>query len=300
MPPHLSSVRVFLAASLLAVIAASAAAQTSDFGTLTIQVRPPGADVFVDGERWVTPEASRSLVIQLLPGVHRVELRSPGWRPYVSEITIHAGENLPLNVALAQGPASPYPYPPPEGRRPQPPPQPSSPGPIVQTSTSYDGFVFAPDVRFTEINHDVSTLVGAYGGWVFAGQFLIGAGGYWQANDTFGTHLTYGGPVLEWRMFPTSAVGVNLHGLVGGGYVYADHGYGYPAPYGRGAANNGRYYYGYPYYASSDAFFVAEPEVQLVFRFGSSVRLQAGAGYRTTSANGLSGASGGISVQFGR
>jgi hypothetical protein len=47
-------------------------------------------------------------------------------------------------------------------------------------------------------------------------------------------------------------------------------------------------------------FFVAEPEAQVVFRFGSMVRLQAGAGYRATSADGLSGASGSISVQFGR
>jgi hypothetical protein len=42
-------------------------------------------------------------VIQLLPGVHRVELRAPGRRPYVSEVTVRAGENVPLNVALPQG-----------------------------------------------------------------------------------------------------------------------------------------------------------------------------------------------------
>jgi len=93
---------------------------------------------------------------------------------------------------------------------------------------------------------------------------------------------------------PTSTVGVNLHGLIGGGYRYADY---YAVPYG--AHNNGRYY-GAPYYYHDDTFFVAEPEAQVVFRFGSTVRLQVGAGYRATSADGLSGASGSIGVQIGR
>jgi len=127
---------------------------------------------------------------------------------------------------------------------------------------------------------------------VFGGQFLVGAGGYWQANDTFGTHVAYAGPVLEWRFLPTSTVGVNLHGLIGGGYRYADY---YPVPYG--GHNNGRYSGAYYH---DDTFFVAEPEAQVVFRFGSTVRLQVGAGYRATSADGLSGASGSIGVQIGR
>jgi len=185
-------VRILGAVLLVALTAGTAAAQGSDFGTVTIQVRPPDADVYVDGERWVSPENNRPLVIQLLPGVHRVELRAPGRRPYSSEVTVRAGENVPLNVALPQGPA------PEEGRRTGPPPFASAPGPIVQTASTQDGFVFAPDVKITQINHETSTLVGAYGGWVFGGQFLVGAGGYWQANDTFGTHLAYAGPVLEW------------------------------------------------------------------------------------------------------
>lgn len=283
----------FAAAALfLALTAHTAAAQSSDFGTITIQVRPPDADVLVDGERWVTPENNRPLVIQLLPGVHRIELRSPGRRPYVSEVTIRAGENLPLNVALPQGPES-APFEP----RMAPPSTAPSQGPIVQTASTQDGFVFAPDVKITEINHETSTLIGAYGGWVFAGQFLIGAGGYWQANDTLGTHLTYGGPVLEWRFLPTNTVGINLHGLIGGGYRYADYGHYYPVPYN--GRNNGRNN-GYPYYYHDDVFFVAEPEAQVVIRFGSMARLQVGAGYRATSADGLSGASGSISVQFGK
>lgn len=294
MPSCRSVMRILAVALLVAGSAVTVAAQRSEFGTITIQVRPPDADVFVDGERWVTPDSTRPLVIQLLPGVHRVELRAPGRRPYVNSVTIRAGENVPLNVALPQGVAD---TPPPPRTMPlQPPPS----SPIVQTTSTQDGFVVAPDVKITEINHETSTLVGAYGGWVFGGQFLIGAGGYWQANDTFGTHLTYGGPVLEWRFLPTNTVGVNLHGLIGGGYRYADYYPVYPVePTPFGSRNHGRYY-GYPYSYHDDAFFVAEPEAQIVFRFGSMVRLQTGIGYRATSADGLSGASGSITVQFGR
>jgi hypothetical protein len=48
------------------------------------------------------------------------------------------------------------------------------------------------------------------------------------------------------------------------------------------------------------AIFVAEPEAQVGVRLGSSVRVHGGIGYRAASTDGLSGASGSVSVQFGR
>ena len=286
------SVYLIASALFLAPTATVAAGQPSDFGTLSIQVRPPDAEIFVDGERWNGSEIAGALVIQLPPGVHRVDLRSPGRRTYSAEITIRAGETTPLNVALQGAPMrAPEPT--------APPPAPPPPGAVMRSS-SEDGFVFAPDFRFSEIGHETSTLVGGYGGWVFAGKLLLGAGGYWQANDTnSGLHLAYGGPVVEWRMFTDQKVGFNLHGLVGGGQLYAYYGdYGY-GPYGGRRPRNGPpppfYYSGY-----GDIFFVAEPEAQIVVRFSPSIRLQGGVGYRATSANDLSGASGSVSVQFGR
>jgi len=165
-----------------------------------------------------------------------------------------------------------------------------------------DGYVIAPDFRVTDLNHHTAQLLGAYGGYVFGGQFLVGAGGYWQVNSTDGTHIAYGGPVFEWRLFPGKAVGLNLHGLVGGGWRYADDGYfahfdgpridhrGVPA--GRS--------HGVPYGGYDDGFFVAEPEAQVVVRLASWIRVQGGAGYRATSSDGSSGATGSVSVQFGR
>lgn len=288
-------VRLIAGALLLVLTARTAAArQGTDFGTLSIQVRPPDAAIFIDGERWVGPETTGTLVIQLPPGPHRVELRSPGRRPYSTVIAIRVGETTPLNVALPQGAPMAAP------ENPAPPPAPRSSGGIVQTTVTEDGFVIAPQVRFGEIGHDTATFVGAYGGYVFAGQLLVGAGGYWQADSTSGVHLAYGGPVVEWRLFPQRTVGVNLHALVGGGQLYADHGYYYGyGPNGgpRPTPHANPYYYPYGY---GDVFFVAEPEVEIVVRFGASVRLQGGIGYRATSANGLNGASGSISMQFGR
>ena len=170
-----------------------------------------------------------------------------------------------------------------------------------------DGAVFAPDVKFTEVNHEFATLVGGYGGYVFGGEVMFGGGGYWQANSTNGLHLAYGGPVVEWRALRGKTIGLNLHALVGGGTLYSDYHdsyYGYDRgvyvdPRGR----NGRVVavvppgYGYHYY---DAFFIADPEAQLVIHFGSSVRLQGSVGYRATSTSSLNGVTGGISIQIGR
>ena len=283
----------FAACALFLTPAVTAAQQRTDLGTLSIQVRPPDAEIVIDGERWLGSEIAGVMVIQLPPGVHRVELRSRGGRPYSTEVTIRAGETTPLNVGLQSA----------EMRAPEPsapPPAPPPPGGIRGRSVSEDGFVMAPDFRVSEIGDETAKFVGAYGGWVFAGRLLVGGGGYWQADSTSGLHLAYGGPVVEWRMFPDRKVGFTLHGLVGAGQLYADHdSFRYTTNVGRRPRGRIVPYSPYPY-GYSDIFFVGEPEAQIVLRLGPSFRVQGGVGYRATSANGLDGATGSISVQFGR
>jgi hypothetical protein len=295
-----SSVRSLLCILSLALTSATAAAQQRiDFGTLSIQVRPPNAEIFIDGERWSASNETGPLQVQLSPGTHRVEIRSPGRQTFAREITIRAGETTPLNVALTQGEVSERTPAPAEPSAPAPRPPSTPSAGIVQSSSAENGFVVAPDFRVTDINHHTAQMVGAYGGYVFAKQLLIGAGGYWQADSTDGAHMTYAGPVVEWRLFPDRTVGLNLHGLVGGGWRYFDDDFYYrmirsdrflPPP-GTHPVRRGWY---------NDGFFVAEPEAQVVVRLGSWIRAQGGVGYRATSADGLSGASGSISVQFGR
>jgi hypothetical protein len=281
---------------------------TGNFGTLTISVRPPTAEIYVDGERWVSPDTSAPLSIQLSPGRHTVQVRAAGFRSYNSTVEIHPGESMPLNVILPAGPAAPgafgEPGPPPQG-----PPPPSGPGPIQQISRkpSGDGFVFAPDFKITELNHRTTGFAGFYGGAVFAGQVMIGGGAYFQLDDYShnSEQMVYGGLVGEYRLFRDSAVGVTLHGLAGwgtaniayynnpgGDRVYVDprHGGGYYP------------YYGYPYYYAYEGFFVGVPEAQVVARFGHDMRLVGGIGYRWTSSDfhDLNGISGTIALQIGK
>jgi hypothetical protein len=285
---------LFLCATVTAI-----AEQRTDLGTLSLQVRPPDAEIFIDGERWVGSERVGVLTIELPPGVHRVELRSPGRPAFSTEITIRAGETTPLNVALQGGPARA-----PERAVPSGPPPSSS---LTGTSVSEDGFVVAPAFRVSELNHRTATFVGAYGGYVFAAHLLVGAGGYWQIDSTNGVRLAYGGPVAEWRVFPDRTIGFNLHGLVGAGQLYVDHDYYRFGPadvrYDGRSDNRSDPRPGtrlaLPYYYD-DIFFVAEPEAQVVVRLGTSIRVLGGVGYRATSAHGLNGATGSVSVQFGR
>jgi PEGA domain len=305
MPPF-RAVR-FLGCPLFLLVVASMAstAAAQQFGTLSIQARPAGAEILIDGERWTGSGETGPLQVQLAPGSHRIEVRAPGRLPYVSDVTIRASETTPLNVSLpmASPPPAAVPRTPPSAARP---PQPGS---VVKVSDGEDGVVFAPDVKFTEVNHDFGTLIGAYGGYVFDGQIMFGGGVYWQANSVNGLHIAYGGPVVEWRALRGRTIGFNLHALVGGGTVYSDYPYAYydggvyVDPRGRNGRDvrvpPGAYVYPYPYHYY-DAFFVADPEAQLVVHFGSSVRLQGSAGYRATSTGSLNGATGGISVQIGR
>ena len=309
MPSYRMLVR-FLVCALLVVLSASVAA-AQEFGTLSIQTRPAGAEIFIDGEHWTGSGETGPLQVQLAPGSHRIEVRAPGRQTYVSDVTIRAGETTPLNVSLAV--ATPRPEPPPAPAPPRPPSAagPPQPGSVVEVSGGEDGAVFAPDVRFTEVNHEFATLVGAYAGYVFGGEVMFGGGGYWQVNSTNGLHIAYGGPVVEWRALRGKTIGLNLHALVGGGTGYSDYNDGYYG-YNQGVYVDPRgrsdrsvvvvppgYAYGHPYHYY-DAFFIADPEAQLVIHFGSGVRLQGSVGYRATSTSSLNGVTGGVSVQIGR
>jgi PEGA domain-containing protein len=298
--------------ALLVVLWASVAA-AQEFGTLSIRARPAGAEILIDGEQWTGSGETGPLQVELTPGSHRIDVRAPGRQTYVSHVTIRAGETTPLNVSLSLSVAVPRPEPPPAAapRRPPSAAGPPQPGSVVEVTRVEDGAVFAPDVKFSEVNHEFATLVGAYAGYVFGGEVMFGGGGYWQANATNGLHIAYGGPVVEWRALRGKIIGLNLHALVGGGTVYNDYHDGYYG-YNQGVyvdprGRNGRvvavvppgYAYGYPYHYY-DAFFIADPEAQLVIHFGSSVRLQGSVGYRATSTSSLNGVTGGISVQIGR
>src|SRR4029450_11080704 len=82
---------------------------------------------------------------------------------------------------------------------PPPPPAPPQPGSGFEVTNVEDGAVFAPDVKFTEVNHEFATLVGAYAGYVFGGEGMLGGGGYSEGQSPKGSPTRYGEPVVEWR-----------------------------------------------------------------------------------------------------
>ena len=276
----------------LALVAPAAAQPGADLGTLAVTVRPAIADVFIDGNRWVSSDPTAPLEVRLAAGRHSIDVRARGYQRFSTIVDVRPGESTPLNVSLLAGstPQLRGPYAPPSAR----------PGQIQQVSVepSGDGFVLAPDFKFTEMNHRTTGFAGFYGGAVFAGQVMLGGGAYFQLDDYASEQMAYGGFVAEYRLFHNHPVGVALHGLAGFGATNVPI-YGHGGRYGYyGSCGYGYAYYGCPY----DGFFIGEPEVRVAARFSDSLRLVGGIGYRFTSSDfyRLNGPVGSIGVQFGR
>jgi hypothetical protein len=81
---------------------AAPASTNATYGTVSIRVQPADVDIFIDGDTWPGPSGDERLQVQLSAGTHRVEARKTGYRGYLTEVTVRAGETMPLNVALAK------------------------------------------------------------------------------------------------------------------------------------------------------------------------------------------------------
>lgn len=71
-------------------------------GTLVIQVQPPDAEVYIDGQRWRSPVGDGPLEVQVPAGRVRVEIRRPGRAPFATEVAVEPGQVTPLNVSLPE------------------------------------------------------------------------------------------------------------------------------------------------------------------------------------------------------
>jgi hypothetical protein len=70
-------------------------------GTLSVRVQPEDAEIFVDGEPWARSGGGDRLVVTLAPGVHKLEIRKPGFETYSGLVRVRPGAGTTLNVALA-------------------------------------------------------------------------------------------------------------------------------------------------------------------------------------------------------
>jgi hypothetical protein len=191
---------------------------------------------------------------------------------------------------------------------------PQSQGPMI-VERVHSGFMIAPDFKVTEVDKKTSELAGGYAGWLTDGTFFIGGGGYWLANQASDRKMAYGGLVLQWLAMKDRRIGLSAKGFVGGGRATLG---GTITPLARmpeitnapvrgfdradldrntRASLNTRIRY-------RQDFFLVEPEVDVIVRLTSSLRLTGGIGYRLTSSDGrdddrLRGAAGSIALQIG-
>jgi hypothetical protein len=178
---------------------------------------------------------------------------------------------------------------------------PMSQGPMI-VERVHNGFLIAPEFKFTEVDHKSSGLAGGYAGVVFDEHFFVGGGGYVLTTHTRGRDMAYGGLVLQWLGAGNDTFGFSAKTLLGGGQAESsetiqilDRGRIVSEPF-----------------RTRRSFLVAEPELDALVRFTDHVRLAVGAGYRFTGSDWgrrdgtfdvpnsrLNGAVGTISLQIG-
>ena len=173
-------------------------------------------------------------------------------------------------------------------------------GPMIVEQV-HNGFLVAPDFKFTEVDRKSSGLAGGYAGMVFDKQFFIGGGAYVLATNRHGRDMAYGGLVLQWLGGGNDTFGFSAKTLLGGGRAESS---GTVQVLDRGRLISQPF-------RTQQRFFVAEPELDALVRITGHLRLAVGAGYRFTGSarhgrDGFdtgtirpNGASGSIGLQIG-
>lgn len=188
----------------------------------------------------------------------------------------------------------------------------------LQVSELENGFVVAPDVRFTTVNDRSSTLAGVYGGYELDKTLFIGAAGYWNTNRDRDFELQYGGGVVKWTLLGHNPVSVSIGSLVGVGSATLTRSYGdlfgtpiaVPANVRMGpngqvvTTSSASRLSASTQLRIHDDFVVAEPQVTVMMRLAPWVRLDVGGGYRFIGSSRylddqLKGASGSVAIRFG-
>ena len=151
----------------------------------------------------------------------------------------------------------------------------TSQGPMT-VERVHNGFLVAPDFKFTEVDRKSSGLAGGYAGVVFDEHIFVGGGGYVLATNTRGRDLAYGGVVLQWLSGGSDDVfGFSAKTLLGGGWTES-------SSVVQTLSGPSRYLN----VRVEQRFFVAEPGIDALFRMTKHVRLAVGGGYRFTGSDG--------------
>jgi hypothetical protein len=160
------------------------------------------------------------------------------------------------------------------------------------------GAFIGPVVRFGRLDEDFGLFVGGRIGWIINHTFSIGCGGYVLVNDIeredvgedVYTEMVYGGLVLEYVFNPSEVIHFSVATLVGGGrFAYE-------------IRNDVEEDY------DSDAFFILEPEFNVILNVTRNFRLGLGGGFRSIRGldieemtdSRLSGSSAVITLKLGK
>jgi hypothetical protein len=157
-------------------------------------------------------------------------------------------------------------------------------------------------VKYGTIDERDAVFVGGQGGWIVNHSLVIGGAGYGLANslraegtDCLYLGFGYGGLMLEYIVSPQKLYHLSLLCVVGGGGITY-----YDKKDCWGWDDCGCQY-------DTDAFFVAEPAVNLMLNLhryvrvgvGASYRYVDGANYRGLESSDLSGPTAQVMVKFG-
>jgi hypothetical protein len=153
-------------------------------------------------------------------------------------------------------------------------------GPLVLQPIS-SGFVFTPEVRFTEVNHSYGTMFGGSGGWLYDESLFVGGAFYGLVGGADDAQMWYGGFVTGWSAPVGKFVRLGARGLFGWGHSeyldqWTDPGYcRHGTCYGPSTQKA---------WIHQD-FWIFEPQATATFKLGQKVALELGGGYRLTGNN---------------
>lgn len=166
-----------------------------------------------------------------------------------------------------------------------------------------------PVLKLTEFDGEIGLMTGGRGGWIVNHTFVLGGGGYGLATNIEAPETTirrrvprnlylnvgYGGPIIEFIVASRKLIHFSVNVLIGaGGLSYSDR------------------YFDYDYDdRDGDAFFVAEPGIDLMLNVSKFFRIGFGATYRYVhgineefsygmSDEKMSGPSATLTFKFGR
>jgi hypothetical protein len=175
------------------------------------------------------------------------------------------------------------------------------------------GWLFAPDVRATDLDGQSGALAGGYLGHITDRSWVIGAGGYFLTNRDDDFKMAYGGPVFEWVIRADRRIGFGIRTLVGAGTATLPRSISefvdprvlaFGSDRHRPTRGDLRQFEPNATVAVHDDFFVAEPQVSVMWNLSPGQRLVFGLGYRAVGnapllGDQISGLSGSVSFQFG-